>query len=61
MGHDGRVNGRDHAENQRWGFAATLAFGLVTDTTPLSLFHLEQDSIPDYGQGSARLQAMISC
>ena len=51
MGHDGGINGRDEVENQRWGVAPTLAFGLGTDTTTnISLFHLEQDNIPDYGQ-----------
>jgi catecholate siderophore receptor len=51
MGHDGGINGRDEVENQRWGVAPTLAFGLGTDTTTnISLFHLEQDNVPDYGQ-----------
>lgn len=51
MGHDAEVNGRDHVENKRWGVAPTLAFGLGTDTeVHFSLFHLEQDNIPDYGQ-----------
>jgi catecholate siderophore receptor len=51
MAHDGEVNGRDHVENQRWGVAPTLAFGLGTDTTAhVSLFHIEQDNVPDYGQ-----------
>lgn len=50
MGHDAEVNGRDHVENQRWGVAPTLAFGLGTDTEiHFSLFHLEQDNVPDYG------------
>ncbi|HEY0662880.1 MAG TPA: TonB-dependent siderophore receptor [Lysobacter sp.] len=50
MGHDGEVNGRDHVENQRFGVAPTLAFGLGTNTvTQFSLFHLEQDNVPDYG------------
>lgn len=51
MGHDSDVNGRDHVENQRWGIAPTLAYGLGTDTVVnFSLFHLEQDNVPDYGQ-----------
>lgn len=51
MGHDGGINGRDHVENQRFGVAPTLSFGLGTDTmTTISLFHLEQDNVPDYGQ-----------
>ncbi|QSX78372.1 TonB-dependent receptor [Agrilutibacter solisilvae] len=51
MGHHGGINGRDHVENQRFGVAPTLSFGLGTDTTTtVSLFHLEQDNVPDYGQ-----------
>ena len=50
MGHEAGVNGRDEVENKRWGVAPTLAFGLGTDTvTNISLFHLEQDNVPDYG------------
>lgn len=51
MGHRNEVNGRDVVEAERWGVAPTLALGLGTDTTVnLSLFHLEQDNVPDYGQ-----------
>jgi catecholate siderophore receptor len=50
MGHDAEINGRDLVENQRWGVAPTLAFGLGTDTEiHFNLFHLEQDNVPDYG------------
>lgn len=50
LGHSDEVNGRDAVENKRWGVAPSLSFGLGTDTvTSISLFHLEQDNIPDYG------------
>jgi len=51
MAHEGEVNGRDAVENRRWGVAPTIAFALGGDTElHLSLFHLEQDNVPDYGQ-----------
>ncbi|MGH8077967.1 MAG: TonB-dependent receptor, partial [Lysobacter sp.] len=50
LGHSDEVNGRDAVENKRWGVAPSLSFGLGTDTvTSISLFHLEQDNVPDYG------------
>src|SRR5690606_28853817 len=51
MAHDNEVNGRDHAASERWGVAPTVSFGLGGDTSAtFSLFHLEQDNVPDYGQ-----------
>ena len=51
MAHQSEINGRDAVENDRWGVAPTMSFGLGGDTvTTLSLFHLEQDNVPDYGQ-----------
>ena len=51
MGHKNEVNGRDAVESERWGVAPTVSFGLRGDTvTTFSLFHLEQDNVPDYGQ-----------
>lgn len=48
--HNAGVAGRDEVAEERWGVAASLAFGLGTDTrTTLSYFHLEQDNQPDYG------------
>ncbi len=42
--------GRDHVEQERWGIAPSIGFGLGTDTRfTLSYFHLEQDNVPDYG------------
>ncbi len=49
--HANEVNGRDAVEGERWGVAPTIGFGLGTDTAAtFSLFHLEQDNVPDYGQ-----------
>ena len=51
MGHRNEVNGRDAVEAKRWGVAPTVSFGLGSDTvTSLSLFHIEQENMPDYGQ-----------
>lgn len=48
--HKQDVAGRDVVENERYGLAPSLAFGLGTPTeTTLSLFHLAQDNVPDYG------------
>lgn len=48
--HNAGVAGRDEVQEERWGVAASLAFGLGTDTrTTFSYFHLEQDNQPDYG------------
>lgn len=48
--HEQDVSGRDQVNNQRWGLAPSIAFGLGTDTSlSLSLFHLQQDNVPDYG------------
>ena len=50
MYHDQDVAGRDEVHNERWGIAPSIAFGLDTDTAvTLSLFHLQQDNVPDYG------------
>lgn len=50
VGQSNDVPGRDHVEQERWGIAPSLTFGLGTDTvTTLSWLHLEQDNISDYG------------
>lgn len=50
MGHDSMVAGRDVGENQRYGVAPSLAFGLGTPTRfTLSLFHQTENDVPDYG------------
>ena len=48
--HDSMVPGRGEAEEERYGIAASLAFGLGTDTRlTLNYFHMESESMPDYG------------
>jgi catecholate siderophore receptor len=50
MWSQGDTPGRDAVENERWGVAPSLAFGLGTPTrVTLSYSHLAQDNIPDYG------------
>ncbi len=42
--------GRDAVENERWGIAPSIAFGLGTPTrTTVSYSHLSQDNVPDHG------------
>ena len=44
------VPGRDEVNNERWGVAPSLAFGLGTPTrVTVSYAHLDQDNLPDYG------------
>lgn len=48
--HSQDVADRDGVEQERWGIAPTLSFGLGTDTrVTLSYMHLDQDNTPDYG------------
>jgi catecholate siderophore receptor len=48
--HESGVAGRDVVENQRWGIAPSIAFGLGTQTRlTLSYFKMKQNNISDYG------------
>src|SRR5262245_11005368 len=48
--HDADVAGRNAVENQRWGAAPSVLFGLGTRTRlTLSYFYLQQDNLSDYG------------
>ncbi|WP_298371780.1 TonB-dependent siderophore receptor [Azospirillum sp.] len=50
MGHASGVAGRDIVENNRWGFAPSVTFGLSGPTKlTFSYMHLVEDNIPDYG------------
>lgn len=50
MAHTAEVAGRDEAENKRWGFAPSIAFGLNGPTKlTLSYLHEKHDNVPDYG------------
>lgn len=50
LAHDGGIEGRDAVESERWAVAPTLSFGLGDAHLDFSLFHLQQDNVPDYGQ-----------
>jgi catecholate siderophore receptor len=50
MGQDSGVPGRDKVENDRWGIAPSLAFGLKTPTRVyLDFLHVRQNNLPDGG------------
>lgn len=50
MYHDADVPGRDTINNNRWGAAPTITFGLGSPTrVTLSYYHLQTDDIPDSG------------
>lgn len=50
LGHDSGVAGRNEVNNQRWGVAPSVLFGLGTRTRlTLSYFYMGQDNLPDYG------------
>jgi catecholate siderophore receptor len=47
---EGGVPGRDVVENNGWGIAPSIAFGIGSPTTvTLKYQHLDQDNVPDYG------------
>lgn len=59
VGHKNDVPGRDVEENERWGIAPTIAFGLGTDTSlSLSYLHQEDDNVPQYGVPTFRGRIM---
>ena len=50
MGHEADVTGRNVVENNRYGFAPSLALGLGTPTRlTVAYFHESADDVPDYG------------
>ena len=50
LAHDSGVAGREEVNNQRWGVASSVLFGLGTRTRlTLSYFYMGQDNLPDYG------------
>jgi catecholate siderophore receptor len=50
MGHDAGVPGRNAVQNERWGVAPGLAFGLGSPTRwTLGYYKLKQDNVSDYG------------
>ncbi|MHB1022359.1 MAG: TonB-dependent siderophore receptor [Acidobacteriaceae bacterium] len=50
MADDGKIAGRDIAENRRFGIAPSLALGMGTPTRfTLDYFHFNENDTPDYG------------
>ncbi len=50
MYHTNEVANRDITENNRWGVAPSVAFGLGTENRlTIDYFHLDQNNVPDYG------------
>ena len=50
MSHEQNVAGRDAINNDRWGVAPSLTFGLGTaDRLNLSYYHMQSDDLPDSG------------
>ena len=50
MGLDANTAGRDRVDNQRWGVAPSLAFGLGTENRVfLDVMHVKQSNTPDGG------------
>nr|WP_063573368.1 catecholate siderophore receptor Fiu [Luteibacter rhizovicinus] len=50
MDQKSNVYGRDDIENNRWGFAPSLAFGLGTPTRVyIDYLHIKQNNVPDGG------------
>lgn len=50
MYHSADTPGRDVVDQERWGIAASLAFGLGTDTRLFVNYqHMVEDNIPEYG------------
>ncbi|WP_049623238.1 catecholate siderophore receptor Fiu [Frateuria defendens] len=50
MGQDSGVPGRDKVQNNRWGIAPSLAFGLGTPTRVfVDYLHVKQNNVPDGG------------
>lgn len=56
---DGGMPGRAVAEQNSWGIAPSLAFGLGTENRFVLAFqHLEQDDVPDWGVPAALIKDM---
>ncbi|WP_148716822.1 catecholate siderophore receptor Fiu [Chitinolyticbacter meiyuanensis] len=50
MGQKAGVDGRDEVENDRWGVAASLAYGLGSSTRAyFDVLHVQQNNMPDGG------------
>ncbi len=61
MGQDNDVPGRDNVEQDRWGIAPSIAFGLNTDTRVyLNYLHITQNNVPDGGLPTVGLPGYTS-
>ncbi|MEO7050586.1 MAG: catecholate siderophore receptor Fiu [Rhodanobacter sp.] len=61
MGQNSGVPGRDNVENNRWGVAPSLAFGLGTPTRLyLDFLHVKQNNVPDGGVSTIGLPGYSS-
>ena len=61
MNQNSGVAGRDKVENDRWGFAPSLAFGLGTPTRVyLNYLHVKQNNVPDGGVSTIGLPGYSS-
>ena len=61
MGQNSGVPGRNEVENNRWGVAPSLAFGLGTPTRVyLDFLHIKQNNIPDGGVSTIGLPGYSS-
>lgn len=61
VGQDSGVAGRDKVENNRWGVAPSLAFGLKTPTRLyLDFLHVKQNNVPDGGVSTIGLPGYTS-
>jgi catecholate siderophore receptor len=59
MWQEGGVAGRDEVEQDSWGIAPSLAFGLGTDTrVAVAAQIIRQENIPDYGMPSVALPGL---
>ncbi len=55
LAHQSQIEGRDFVENERYGFAPSLALGLGTPTrVTIGLLAMRQDNLPDYGIPNGR-------
>lgn len=56
---DSGVAGREHAQNNSWGVAPSLAFGLGTDTRAIFAYeHVQMNDRPDWGVPGASVKGL---
>lgn len=56
---DSGIAGREHAENNSWGIAPSVAFGLGTDTRAIFAYeHVQMNDRPDWGVPGATVKGL---